>query len=92
MADVVVKHATENWLLLIEAVTSDRPFDEVRRDKPAFAEGASPLRPVYVAAFADRSAFRQRAGDIPWGYHVWIAAEPDHLVHFGGNKLLGPYD
>jgi len=92
MPDVIVKHAIENWILLIEAVTSDRPLDEVRRDNPAASEGADSLRLVYVAAFADRAAFRRYAMDIPWGTHVWVAAEPDHLIHFGGSQLLGPYN
>lgn len=92
MPDVIVKHATENWILLIEAVTSDRPLDEAGRDNPAVSAGAGSLRPVYVTAFADRAAFRRYAMDIPWGTHVWVAAEPDHIVHFGGSQLLGPYN
>ena len=92
MGDVVVKHATENWLLLIEAMTPDRQLDETCLVKPAVALGANPLPLVYVAAFRDRSAFGQCAVDLPWGTHVWFAAEPDHLIHFGGSKLLGPYD
>lgn len=91
MPDVIVKHAAENWILLIEAVISDPALDEVRRVDPTVSAGSDSLRPVYVAAFADRTAFRQHAMDIPWGTHVWIAAEPDHLVRFNGSKLLGPH-
>lgn len=90
--DVIVKHATENWILFIEAVTSDRPLDGMDHDSPAVSAGADSLLPVYLAAFADRAAFRRSAMDIPWGTHVWVAAEPDHLVHFGGSQLLGPYN
>ncbi len=90
--DVVVRHGTENWLLLIEAVTSDTPIVDARRDMSAVAMGDGLLRFVYVAAFANRNAFRRRAEDIPWGTHVWVAAEPGHLVHFGGDRLLGPND
>lgn len=92
MPDVIVKHAIENWVLLIRAVTSDRPRDEMGRDNPAVSAGADSLRPVYIVAFADRAAFRRYAMDISWGTHVWVAAEPDHLVHFGGSQLLGPYN
>ena len=29
--------------------------------------------------------------DIAWETEVWIADNPDHLVHFNGDKFLGPY-
>lgn len=91
MPDVIVKHANENWILVIEAVTSGKPLKEMRRGKSIVSAGIDSLCLVYVAAFTDRAAFRRYAMDIPWGIHVWVAAEPDHLVHFGGSQLLGPY-
>ncbi len=31
--------------------------------------------------------------DVAWETEVWIADNPDHLVHFNGHKFLGPmYD
>ena len=29
--------------------------------------------------------------DIAWETEVWIADNPDHMVHFNGDKFLGPY-
>jgi type II restriction enzyme len=29
--------------------------------------------------------------DIAWEIEVWIADNPDHLIHFDGEKFLGPY-
>jgi len=29
--------------------------------------------------------------DIAWETEVWIADNPDHLVHFNGDKFLGSY-
>lgn len=29
--------------------------------------------------------------DVAWETEVWIADNPDHLVHFNGDKFLGPY-
>ena len=29
--------------------------------------------------------------DIAWETEVWIADAPDHLVHFDGDKFLGPF-
>ena len=45
----------------------------------------------YVTAFLNRPKFRQFISDIAWETEVWIADNPDHLVHFNGDKFLGPY-
>jgi type II restriction enzyme len=29
--------------------------------------------------------------EIAWETEVWIADNPDHLVHFNGDKFLEPY-
>ncbi len=29
--------------------------------------------------------------DIAWETEVWTADSPDHLIHFNGEKFLGPY-
>ena len=35
--------------------------------------------------------FRKYAADIAWETEVWIADNPDHMIHFNGPKFLGPY-
>jgi hypothetical protein len=46
---------------------------------------------VYVTAFLDKAVFRRFAPDIAWETEVWIVSKPDHLIHFNGDKFLGPY-
>ncbi|MCI5162498.1 MAG: hypothetical protein D3917_10885 [Candidatus Electrothrix sp. AX5] len=46
---------------------------------------------VYVTAFPDRAEFRKNATDIAWETEVWIAENPDHMIHFNGDRFLGPY-
>lgn len=29
---------------------------------------------------------------LAWETEVWIADAPSHLIHFNGDKFLGPYD
>jgi type II restriction enzyme len=29
--------------------------------------------------------------EIAWETEVWIADNPDHMVHFNGDKFFGPY-
>jgi hypothetical protein len=30
--------------------------------------------------------------DISWETEVWIAESPDHMIHFNGERFLGPYE
>lgn len=92
MPDVIVHHISKNWLILIEAVTSHGPIDGKRRDelKRLFAASTAPL--VYVTAFMDRAAMVRFLGDISWETEVWVADAPTHMIHFNGERFLGPYE
>ena len=91
MPDVVVHDTRRNWLLLIEAVTSAGPVDGKRRKelKELFAGCKAGL--VFVTAFANREAMRSFFTQISWETEVWVAEDPDHLIHFNGERFLGPY-
>ena len=30
--------------------------------------------------------------EISWGTEVWIAEAPTHMIHFNGDRFLGPHD
>jgi len=91
MPDVIVHDARRNWLLLIEAVTSAGPVDGKRRAelKQLFADCSAGL--VFVTAFATRGVMRSFLTQISWETEVWVAEDPDHLIHFNGERFLGPY-
>lgn len=91
MPDVVVYDEERGWLVLIEAVTSHGPVDPKRRAQLAelFKEARAGL--VYVTAFASRSAVRQYLSEISWETEVWVADAPGHMIHFNGERFLGPY-
>ena len=92
MPDVVIYHVKKKWLVLIEAVTSHGPVDGKRRDelKRLFADCKAGL--VFVTAFLDRSAMAKCFCDISWETEVWVADAPSHMIHFNGERFLGPYD
>ncbi len=92
MPDVVVQHADESWLVVVEAVTSHGPIDSKRRAELDQLLQSPRLGLVYVTAFADRATFRPYVADIAWETEVWIADSPDHLIHFDGSRFLGPCD
>ena len=91
MPDVVLHDTRRNWLLLIEAATSAGPVDGKRRKelKELFSGCKAGL--VFVTAFGSRAVMRSFLGSISWETEVWIADEPDHMMHFDGERFLGPY-
>jgi adenine-specific DNA-methyltransferase len=91
MPDVVVYVDGKNWLVLIEAVTSHGPVNPKRRGelKALFRDCTAGL--VFVTAFLNRQALMWYLGEISWETEVWVADSPDHLIHFNGERFLGPY-
>lgn len=91
LPDVVLFDENRNWLFLVEAVTSHGPISPKRRGElEAMLKRATAGR-VYVTAFMDFATFKKYASDIVWESEVWIAEFPDHLIHFNGDRFLGPY-
>jgi type II restriction enzyme len=91
LPDVIAYSPERNWLFLIEAVHSSGPIGPVRLEQLRELTRMCSADPVYVTAFLDRSTFRKFAPDIAWETEVWIAEAPDHMVHFNGDRFLGPY-
>jgi hypothetical protein len=46
---------------------------------------------VYVTAFPNRAIMSRYLGEIAWETEVWVADAPSHLIHFNGERFLGPY-
>jgi hypothetical protein len=92
MPDVVIHLPTKKWLVLVEAVTTAGPVDGKRRMelKELFLGSSAGL--IFVSAFANRSALRGFLTQVSWETEVWVADSPDHLIHFNGERFLGPYD
>ena len=91
MPDVVVHLPERNWLVLIEAVTSHGPVNPKRHNELKELFGASTAGLVFVTAFLTRHEMARHLPEIAWETEVWVAEAPDHLVHFNGERFLGPY-
>jgi type II restriction enzyme len=92
MPDVVIHFTEKNWLVLVEAVTSHGPMNPIRVDelKELFKESIAGM--VFVSAFPDAATFRRHAADISWETEVWIRESPTHMIHYNGERFLGPYE
>ena len=92
MPDIVIEFIGKQWLVLVEAVTSHGPINPKRRAelKALFASSSLPL--VFVTAFLMRTAMVAYLPEISWETDVWVAESPTHLIHFNGERFLGPYE
>lgn len=90
LPDVVLFDAKRNWLFLIEAVTSHGPVSPKRKVEMEKVLGTCKAERIYVSAFPDFKEFRRHIDDIAWETEVWIGENPDHMIHFNGDKFLGP--
>lgn len=92
MPDVVLYFNPKNWLILVEAVTSHGPVDGKRHTELTTLFNGSTAGLVYVTAFPNRTLMTRYLLDIAWETDVWIADSPSHLIHFNGERFLGPYE
>jgi len=92
MPDVVVHLTEKNWLVLIEAVTSHGPIGLKRHNELKALFGAARAGLVFVTAFLTRRAMTKYLADIAWETEVWVAEAPSHIIHFNGERFLGPYE
>jgi hypothetical protein len=92
MPDVVLHYLKKNWLLLVESVTSHGPVDGKRHAELARLFAASKAGLVYVTAFPNRTLMGRYLSEIAWETEVWVADAPSHLIHFNGERFLGPYN
>ncbi len=92
MPDLVIHCTQRDWLVLIEAVTSHGPVNLKRRNelKQLFLPSGKGL--VFVTAFPDRKNMTRYLAEISWETEVWVADHPEHMIHFNGERFLGPYE
>jgi len=89
--DVIVHDTKRNWLLLIEAVASDGVVDGKRREELKNLFKGCKAGLVFVTAFESRRIMQIFLPRISWETEVWVADDADHLIHFNGERFLGPY-
>lgn len=91
LPDIIAYSKQKNWLYLIEAVHSSGAIDNVRLAKLRKLGTECTCGIIFITAFLNRKTFRQWVEKIAWETEVWIAETPDHIIHFDGEKFLGPY-
>lgn len=91
LPDVVAYDTKRDWIIIVEAYHSSGAIGTMRHDRLKQLLGENSKKTVFVTAFATRSAYKTHANEFAWKTEVWIADEPEHLIHFDGERFLGPY-
>ena len=90
LPDIIIHDSKRDWLFLIEVVTSHGPISAKRLIELEDFTKDCPCGIVYVTAFPDNKELRKHSGDIAWETEVWLANTPDHMIHFNGDRFIGP--
>lgn len=90
LPDIIAYSKEKNLLYLIEAFHSTGEWNELRLRliKQKLIDSGCTATPIYFTAFENKNSFRLKSKDIAWETEVWIADNPDHLIHFNGYKFL----
>jgi type II restriction enzyme len=67
------------------------PINEIRRLELKKLFSSCTAEIIFVTAFISRKEYVKWASQIAWETEVWLADNPDHMIHFNGNKFMGPY-
>lgn len=91
LPDVVFYDEARNHLFLIEAVTSHGPISPKRQVELIEALKKCKAQKIYISTFPDFHEFKRHTDNIAWETEVWIASNPDHMIHFNGPKFFSAY-
>ena len=91
LPDVIAYDPVQKWLFVIEAVHSSNPINPMRHLALRRLTANATVGCAFVSAFQNMRAFARFSKDISWETDVWIADTPEHMVHFDGERYLGPY-
>lgn len=88
--DILFYDSGRKWLFLVEAVTSHGPASPKRVVEMEAMLAQCAAGAVYVSAFSNFREFRRHMSAIAWETEVWLCDNPDHLIHYDGDRFLGP--
>ena len=90
MPDIVLYREDKNWIYFVESVTFAGPIDPKRIIELSEMTKDVTAGKIYVTAFPDFRTYKKFSESLAWETEVWIAEQPDHMIHLNGDKFLGP--
>ena len=90
LPDIVISDEKRGWLFLVEVATSHGPMSAKRVVELEEFTKNCPFGIVYVTAFPNAREFKKHVDEIAWETEVWLSDTPDHMIHFNGDRFIGP--
>lgn len=91
LPDIILYDKGNNKLFLVEAVTSHGPISPKRQTELELVLKKCKAKRIYISAFLDFREFKRHIENIAWDTEVWIAENPNHMIHFNGPKFFTAY-
>lgn len=92
--DVLVLDTRRQLLFIIECAHTANPISATRHyELTAMTQAcAKQFRRVFVTVLHDRKALKKFITEISWETEVWLASDPEHVIHFDGESAITSYD
>ena len=90
LPDIILYCKEKNWVYFIEAVTSGGTMSPARVSDIAKSCDKCNSSIIYVTAFLHFATYRKFIYDLAWETEVWIAEQPNHMIHLNGDRFIGP--
>jgi len=88
--DIVLYNSKKKWLFLIEAVTTRDFVSPKRQQELEKLFKKCKAGKIYLTVFLEFATYIKYADRIAWDTEVWVAEMPSHMIHYNGDKFLGP--
>lgn len=77
---------------IIKAYHTSNPITPERKYELEIMLGDAARKCCFVTAFENQAAYRSCPEDLAWETEVWVATQPDHMIHLNGSRFQGPYE
>lgn len=91
LPDVVAYSEEKDWIYLIEAYHTSNPITPERKFELEEMVGENAEKCIFITAFQSNESYRSCTEELAWETEIWIATNPDHMIHRNGCRFMGPY-
>ena len=92
LPDVVLYDIQKDCLFLIEAVTAHGPISPKRQIELEKTLKSCNSKRIYISTFPSFAEFKKHITNVAWETEIWIENNPDHIIHFNGDKFFTIYE
>jgi hypothetical protein len=90
LPDIILYDEEKDWIFFIEAVTSVGPMSPKRIIEINEITANSKCGKILITAVLDTNPYLKVHKELAWETEVWIAENPNHLLHLNGDRFIGP--